>query len=88
MTPSLTFRLKNIGKKIAAISFIVLILIGNLWLIYRFTGGLFPEWSMVVFGCAVAFAFAGGLLMIPEAIWPSEINEENSENFEKDKPES
>jgi hypothetical protein len=87
-TMPLTFRLKQWGKKIAAVAFIVLILVGNVWLIYRFTGGIFPQWSVLLFGLAIAVAFTGGLLMVPELIWPTEITEESQENLENDKLES
>jgi hypothetical protein len=85
MSDTITSRLKNFGKKIAAVAFIVLILIGNLWLIYRFTGGTFPQWSVMVFGAAVAAAFAGGVLMIPAAIWPPEIKDETDDISDNDK---
>jgi tellurite resistance protein TehA-like permease len=87
-TIPLTFRLNQWGKKIAAIAFIVLILVGNVWLIYRFTGDLFPQWSIVLFASAVVAAFIGGLLMIPELIWPSEITDEKQDGLKKDKSES
>ena len=77
--------LKIIGTKVTAISFIVLILIGNVWLIKRFTGESFPQWSQDVFALGLVMAAVGFLLLVPGWLKPRESLEQNDINSESDK---
>lgn len=79
-----TFKLKTWGKKLTALSFILLILIGNLWVIYRFTGESLPQWTIEVFFVGVAIVFMGFLMMVPDLFNPAENTSESTEDSKKD----
>jgi hypothetical protein len=84
----LTHKLQIFGKKLTAVAFIFLILIGNIWVIYRFTGETLPPWTTDFFAGGVFFVFVGFLLMVPGWINPSGLIAENPEDSGNDKPES
>ena len=74
------------GKKVTAVSFILLILIANFWLIKRFTGEAVASWSQDLFYLGVCGAGFGFLLMVPGLIYPPVITDDSSENSESVDP--
>ena len=52
------------SKRITAIAFIVLIILGNIWLIGMFTGEPAPAWTASGFLFAIALAAVGGVGML------------------------
>ena len=73
------------GRKVTALSFILLILIANFWLIKRFTGEPVASWSQDFFYIGVCGAGLGFLLMLPGWIYPPVINDDSSEKTETPK---
>ena len=52
------------GRRVSALAFMCLILAGNIWVIYRFTGRPAPEWLYLGFvGMAVAALFGGVMIL-------------------------
>jgi hypothetical protein len=64
----------KLGRRVAALAFIGLILIGNLWLIHRFTGEVSPRWSTTLFYFLSGLAGLGALMMVPHWIKPSKVS--------------
>jgi hypothetical protein len=85
MAMPLTVKLKIYGKKVTATAFIVLILLGNVWLVCRVVGQDIPVWTTYTGYLAVVLAFLGGLLMVPDVISPTETTTEIDTNSENDK---
>jgi hypothetical protein len=52
------------SKRVTAIAFIVLIILGNIWLIGMFTGEQAPAWTATGFLYAIALAAIGGVGML------------------------
>lgn len=52
------------SKRVTAIAFIVLIILGNIWLIGMFTGEPAPAWTASGFLFAIALAAVGGVGML------------------------
>ena len=52
---------KNWPRKLIAICFIILVLVGNVWLHYTIFGGTLPVWvSIIVDTCIVGLVIGGG----------------------------
>lgn len=60
------------SKRITAIAFIVLIILGNIWLVGMFTGGEAPAWTANGFLYAIALAAAGGVGMLVSRLTTSQ----------------
>jgi hypothetical protein len=58
--------LSELGRKISALSFIGLIVFGNIWVIYAFTGKSSPEWLFGGFVAMALTALSGGVLLIAD----------------------
>lgn len=75
----------SFGKKLTAIAFIFLILIGNVWVSYRFTGKPLPGWTVLTFQLGLVLALLGFILMVPSWVNPPEVEDEVSQNSQNDK---
>jgi hypothetical protein len=73
------------GRKVTAISFILLILIANVWFIYRLTGETMPEWTSFLFFPGVLGVLLGFFMMAPGWLNPSKLHQEQAEDAEYDK---
>jgi hypothetical protein len=67
----------QLGRRVTALSFIGLILIGNLWLIKKFTGEVASDWSASLFYFFSLMVAIGALLMVPYWVKPSKDSEES-----------
>lgn len=74
-----------LGKKITALSFVVIILMLNVWMIRQVVGIPRPQWSQDIFYIGVACAFLGGFMMLPQLLLPKEKIEESEQSSEHDK---
>ena len=74
------------GRKVAAVSFIWLILVANFWFILRVTNKPFPEWSERMFVIGVLGVVLGFFLMIPQWVKPSEPVTETDEDLDNSNP--
>ena len=70
------------GRKVAAVSFIWLILVANFWFILRVTNKPFPEWSERMFMMGVLGVVIGFFLMIPRWINPLKYLAETDEDLD------
>lgn len=52
------------SKRITAVAFILLIVLGNVWLVGMFTGSTAPAWTANGFLIGIALAGLGGLGML------------------------
>jgi hypothetical protein len=73
------------GRKLTALSFIVMILVANFWFILRFTGGAFPNWSQYLFFGSVFFVAVGFFMMLPNWINPLKTQIESDDDGESTK---
>lgn len=55
---------KSAATKISAIGFIILILSGNLWLVYAILGSQVPFWVSYGFTTGVAVTALGGIALV------------------------
>jgi hypothetical protein len=60
----------QLGRRVAALSFVGLILIGNFWLIQKFTGEVTSGWSASLFYFLSLLVAIGALLMVPYWVKP------------------
>ena len=79
---SWTAKFTVVGRKVAAIGFIVLILNANFWLIKRFVGEDTPQWATWIFLLGAAGAFGGFILMLPGLLNRPKIHDSTSDNSE------
>jgi len=54
----------NFSKKLTALAFIALILLGNIWLLAMFTGGAPPGWTAYGFFVCIGVVAIGALGML------------------------
>jgi len=73
------------GRKLTALSFIVMILVANFWFILRFTGGVFPDWSKYLFFGCVFFVAVGFFMMLPNWLNPLKTQIESDDIGESTK---
>lgn len=53
------------ARRIVAVAFILLVVLGNIWLMSMFTGSEAPAWTAYGFFVCIALAAVGGLGMVP-----------------------
>ena len=82
----IVFSLYTAGRKVAAVSFIWLILVANFWFILRLTNKPFPEWSERMFVIGILGVAIGFFLMIPRWIKPSKSVAETDKDLDDSKP--
>jgi hypothetical protein len=70
----------QLGRRVVALSFIGLILVGNFWLVQKFTGEVTSEWSASLFYVLSLMVALGALLMVPYWIKPPKDSGESGTN--------
>lgn len=73
------------GRKVTAVSFIILILIANVWFIYRLTGETLPEWTSFLFFPGVLGVLLGFFMMLPGWLNPSKLQREEAQDADDEK---
>jgi hypothetical protein len=73
------------GRKVTAASFILLIVIANIWFIYRLTGEAVPSWTSFLFFSGALGVLLGFLCMLPGWLNPSKLQYEKAEDEGCDK---
>ena len=74
---------QSLAAKITALSFIVMILLANFWLIYVITDTPGPEWIKVGFAFSMLGAFIGGFWLLVLQLKVKEIPIDDSDEEEK-----
>lgn len=72
------------GRKVTAVSFIVLIVVANVWFIYRLTGETMPEWTSFLFVPGVLGVLLGFFMMLPGWLNPSKLQREEAQDADYD----
>lgn len=73
------------GRKVTAVSFIVLIVIANVWFIYRLTGETMPVWTAFLFLPGIMGVLVGFFMMLPGWLNPSKLHGEEGQDVDYDK---
>lgn len=68
-----------------AVSFIVLIVIANVWFIYRLTGETMPVWTAFLFLPGIMGVLVGFFMMLPGWLNPSKLHREEAQDVDYDK---